>query len=158
MAPQPFFETALAGTGYCTGFANCTDAVVTNEFNNFATQSVWSLWSDLDQGGIGAGAGGTTVPGFNFPRSMMNTPLNTALGASGQVTSGVALNASERYGNYHGAFVSLKTHDWHGLTTQQNFTWSKALGTGAFVQASSEYAPNDPFNLGAMHGRRISIT
>ena len=23
---QPFFETALAGTGYCTGFANCTQA------------------------------------------------------------------------------------------------------------------------------------
>jgi hypothetical protein len=22
--PQPFFETVLAGTGYCNGFANCT--------------------------------------------------------------------------------------------------------------------------------------
>jgi len=28
---QPFFETALKGTGYCTGFTNCTQAVVANE-------------------------------------------------------------------------------------------------------------------------------
>src|SRR5438552_12719889 len=25
VASQPFFEAALSGTGYCTGFANCTD-------------------------------------------------------------------------------------------------------------------------------------
>ena len=35
---------------------------------------------------------------------------------------------------------------------QQNFTYSKALGTGAFVQATSEYTPNDPFNLSNMYG------
>ena len=34
VAPQPFFETALAGTGYCNGFANCTQAVLANEGNN----------------------------------------------------------------------------------------------------------------------------
>ena len=33
-----------------------------------------------------------------------------------------------------------------------NFTYSKALGTGAVVQASSEYTPNDPFDLGKMYG------
>ena len=68
VTPQPFFETALAGTGYCNGFANCTQAVAVNEGGNIATQSVWSLWSDLDNGG------------FNFPRSMMNTPLNCPTG------------------------------------------------------------------------------
>lgn len=158
IAPQPFFEAALAGTGYCAGFPSCTAAVVsqtnpnatatngTGEFGNFQTQSVWSLWSDLDQGG--------TAPGFNFPRSMLNTPVNTPFGSNGQLSSGVALNASQGYGNYNGAFVTFRTTDWHGLTTQQNFTWSKALGTGAFVQASSEYTPNDPFNLGLMYGRQ----
>ena len=35
---------------------------------------------------------------------------------------------------------------------QQNFTYSKALGTGAFVQATSEYTPNDPFNINNMYG------
>src|SRR3984885_15270581 len=31
VTPQPFFEAALAGTGYCTGFSSCTAAVVANE-------------------------------------------------------------------------------------------------------------------------------
>lgn len=35
---------------------------------------------------------------------------------------------------------------------QSNFTWSKALGTGAFVQATSGYTPDDPFNLNEMYG------
>jgi hypothetical protein len=72
IAPQPFFETALAGTGYCTGYANCTVAVATKEFSNLSTQSVWSMWSDMDNGG------------FNFPRSMMNTPISgSANGSNG---------------------------------------------------------------------------
>ena len=66
VAPQPFFEAALSGTGYCNGFANCTQAVMANEgvngTGNLTIANVWSLYSDLDNGG------------FNFPRSMMNTP------------------------------------------------------------------------------------
>jgi hypothetical protein len=171
VAAQPFFETALAGTGFCTGFANCTAAVVNKQFTNFQGQNVWSLWSALDKGGPGGGpicatatctnANGTvvgqgqqtTVPGFNFIRSMLNSPLNTsAFGGNGQLSSGVGVNASVGHGNYNGAFVSLKMNNWHGITLQQNFTYSKALGTGAFVQATSEYTPNDPFNINNMYG------
>jgi len=140
VAPQPFFETALAGTGFCTGFANCTQAVVSQEFGNLRCQCVWDLWSDLDNGA------------FNFPRSMLNTPLPTALGSNGQISGGVGVNASVGHGNYNAGFVSLRIADWKGLTLQQNFTYSKALGTGAFVQATSEYTPNDPFNLDRMYG------
>jgi hypothetical protein len=77
---------------------------------------------------------------------MMNT------GPTPQLSSGVALNASIGYGNYNAGYASLKMADWRGLTMQSNFTWSKALGTGADVQASSEYTPDDPFNLGTMYG------
>ena len=131
VTPQPFFETALRGTGYCNGYANCTQAVVANEgvngTGNIEIQNVWSLWSDLDNGG------------FNFPRSMMNTPIpGQPLGGSGQLTSGVGINASVGYGNYNAAFVSVKMSDWKGLTMQSNLTWSKSLGTGAEVQATSE--------------------
>ncbi len=160
-AAQPFFETALAGTGYCTGFASCTAAVVYNEgavTGNLLTQSVWSVWSDLDQGGIQP-IPANTVPGFNFARSMLNSPIldpNTGMptqfGANGQLSSGVGVNASVGHGNYNAGFVSLKVTNWHGVTLQQNFTYSKALGTGAFVQATSEYTPNDPFNLNNMYG------
>jgi hypothetical protein len=170
VAPQPFFETALAGTGYCNGFANCTDAVVTNEFSNFASQAVWTLWSDLDAGvGCPGGDGtctfvnGSTGGAFAFPRSMLNTPLpGTApcpgsldpspCGANGQISGGVGVNASIGHGNYNAGFVSLKMGDWHGLTAQHNLTWSKALGTGAFVQATSEYTAVDPFNLDNNYG------
>ena len=172
VAPQQFFETALASTGYCTGFANCTTAVMNKQFGNFQNQNVWSLFSALDKGGIGGGpicntVGGclnangtmvlqgqqTTVPGFDFQRTMMNSPLNTsAFGGNGQLSSGVGDNASIGHGNYNAGFVSFKINNWRGLTLQQNFTYSKALGTGAFVQATSEYTLNDVFNLDNMYG------
>jgi hypothetical protein len=144
VAPQPFFEAALAGTGYCNGFANCTQAVIANEAGNLGTASVWSLYTDLDNGG------------FNFPRSMMNTPLNcptgTEIGCNGQLTSGVGLNASIGHGNYNAMFVTVKTQDWKGVSMQSNFTWSKALGTGAEVQATSEATAIDPFNIDTGYG------
>ena len=139
-AAQPFFETALGGasSAYCTGFASCTAAVVYKEGfakSNLLTQSVWNVWSDLDKGA------------FNFPRSMLNTPIpGGGFGAGGQMSSGVGVNASLGHGNYNGAFVSLKVTNWHNVTLQENFTWSKALGTGALVQATSEYTTNDPFD------------
>jgi len=150
VTPQPFFEAALKGTGYCTGFSSCTAAVVSNEgatgTGNLPLMQVWSLWSDLDNGG------------FNFPHTMMNTPINcptgNEIGCSGQLTSGVGINASIGHGNYNAGFVSLKMNDFRGLTLQQNFTYSKALGTGALYQATSEYTPNDPFNLDNMYGRQ----
>ena len=43
-------------------------------------------------------------------------------------------------------------NNWHGITLQENFTYSKALGTGALVQATSEYTVNDPFNLNNGYG------
>ena len=133
---QPFFETALAGTGYCNGYSSCTAAVVDQERSNFGTQNVWDLWSDLDNGG--------TSPGFNFPHTMLNTV--------GQLSSGVGVNASIGHGNYHAGFATIRMSDWKGLTLQSNFTWSKALGTGALVQATSEYTADDPFNLDTMYG------
>ena len=145
---QPFFENALAGTGYCNGFANCTQAVIANEGGpggNLTNQAVWSLFSDLDNGG------------FNFPRVMMNTPLpgctdGTQLGCQGQLTSGVGMNASLGHGNYNALFVTVKTSDWNGVSLQSNFTWSKALGTGAEVQATSAATAPDPFNLNTGYG------
>ena len=135
LAPQPFFEAALAGTGYCAS-ATCTTNVVTNEFKNFQSQNVWSLWSDLDNGG--------TKPGFNFPFSMMNT--------AGQMTSNVIMSTSLGHGNYNAGFITVKMNGWRGVTMQNNFTYSKALGTGGVIQATSEETAVDPFNLNTQYG------
>ncbi|MGD1082252.1 MAG: carboxypeptidase-like regulatory domain-containing protein [Candidatus Sulfotelmatobacter sp.] len=165
---QPFFETALGGTSspYCKGFSSCTQAVVfkegisygpgcpgpscapvnPNATTNLTNALVWDLWSDLDNGP------------FNFPRTMMNTPIPASIspvyGGNGQMSSGIALNASVGTGNYNAGFASVKIADWHGLTAQSNFTWSKALGEGALVQATSEYTAEDVFNLKQMYGRQ----
>ena len=147
IAAQPFFESAL-NSSYCTGtfsngtgtYKNCTAAVVDNELGNITGQNVWSMWSDLDGGP------------FKFGRTMMNTALPGVNGGSGQLTSGVGMNASVGHGNYNGAFVSFKMSDWHGLTTQSNLTWSKTLSTGAVVQATSEETAADPYNLNMAYG------
>jgi hypothetical protein len=143
---QPFFEAALKPS-FCTGsfagvaFTSCTAAAAFNQISNFENQAVWGLWSALDNGG------------FNFPRSMENTPIpGQALGGGGQTSSGVGVNASIGHGNYNGGFVSVRMNNWHGITLQENFTYSKALGTGALVQATSEYTTNDPWNINAMYG------
>ena len=142
VTPQPFFEAAM-NPAYCAGSTSCTAAVVQNEAYTLGGDVMWNMWSDLDNGG------------FNFPRSMMNTPIpGSAFGSGGQTASGVAVNASVGHGNYNAGFVSLKTADWRGLTLQSNLTWSKALGTGAEVQATSEYTTDDPFNLNEMYGRQ----
>jgi hypothetical protein len=166
VTPQPFFEAALAGTGYCKGATSCTQAVAMNEGNsgttNLSSQNVWSLWSDLDAG-VGCPKGGCSSPngggdGFNFARTMMNTPINcptgTEIGCGGQLSSGVGINASIGHGNYNGAFATVKMTSWKGVTMQSNFTWSKALGTGSVVQATSADTAADPFNLNVMYGKQ----
>jgi hypothetical protein len=145
VTPQPFFEHAM-NASYCAGFSSCTAAVVNNEGGNLENALVWDMWSDLDNGG------------FNFPRSMMNTPISSTLsptfGGGGQLSSGIGVNATVGSGNYNAGFVSVKMADWRGITMQSNFTWSKALGMGAFAQATSEYTAEDVFNLKEMYGRQ----
>jgi hypothetical protein len=165
---QPFFEAALGGPSstYCNipGATNCTQAVAINEGNtgsgNIQSAAVWSLWSDLDGGSLANG----TARAFTFSRSMLNTPLqfdsngvplpctSSYFGCSGQLTSGVGENTSLGYGNYNGLFVSYKMTSWHGFSMQSNFTWSKSLGTGSQVQATSQYTANDPYDLGRSYG------
>jgi len=142
---QPFFDAALAPSGYCgsgfagVAFANCTAAVAGQEAGNFLSQSVWSLWSDLDTNFPGTG-----TPGFNFPFSMMNT--------AGQMTSNILMATSLGHGNYNAGFITLKMNDWHGMTLQNNFTYSKALGNGAEIQATSEVTVVDPYDLDRQYG------
>jgi hypothetical protein len=141
VAPQPFFEAALAGTGFpCT--PSCTQGLVNNPtlFGNLQSQAVFSLWTALDTGG--------TAPGFNFPASTMT--------GAGQITSNVAMTTSLGHGNYNALFATVKFNDWNGITLQNNLTWSKDLGTGGVVQATSEQAAVDPFNFDTQYGANPS--
>jgi hypothetical protein len=141
---QPFFETALAGSKFCTGYTSCTAGVVAKEEANIAQQKVWQLFSDLDNGGF-------TFPGYS--RIMTQTPIpGAANGAAGQLGTGTELVTSAGYGNYHGGFITFKMNDWHGLTLTENFTYSKALGLADSAQSSSDLVPNDGFDLRKSYG------
>ena len=144
VTPQPFFESAL-NKSYCAGFASCTQAVAANEGNNgtgnIGLANVWSIWSDLDNGA------------FNFARSMLNTPIaGQANGAAGQLSSDFVQNTSLGTGNYNGLFTTLKMSQWHGISMQSNFTFSKSLGTVSQVQATSQFTNSDPFDLNRNYG------
>ena len=91
-----FNEGNQYGAGCDPSASSTCTPVNANATSNLTNALVWDLWSDLDNGG------------FNFPRSMMNTPINcvtgTEIGCQGQLTSGVGINASVGSGNYNGAF------------------------------------------------------
>ena len=148
ITPQPFFETALAGTGYCSADASCTAAVVRKQATAFRSQQVFKLWQNLDNNVNGAGGAG-----FNFARSLMGTATSNAqYGSAGQVTTGLSMATPAGYSNYNGGYVSFRASGFHGITLQENLTLSKALGLGAYNQSSSSIAAEDNINLRQQYG------
>ena len=154
LAPQPFFEAALGGAtaAYCAAYANCTTAVLNKEFGKFGQQQVWQIFSDLDNGAF---QNTSMFPGYS--RIMTQTPIPAANGcgtycATGQLGTGTELATSLGYANYNGGFISFHVTNWHGLTAQENFTYSKALGLEDSAQSSSNLVPNDAFDLKKAYG------
>jgi hypothetical protein len=124
--------------------------VVSKQAANFRAQNVFTIWQALDNNTNGAGG-----VGFNFARSMMGTPTSSATyGGAGQVVTGLSIGTANGYSNYHGAYVSFKASDFHGLTLQENLTISKALGLNAYNQSTSSIAAVDSFNLREQYGRQ----
>jgi hypothetical protein len=153
---QPFFEAALGGSGspYCPvlTYANCTQAVIAKNFTNFQHQNVFSLWKTLDNNTNGAGGSG-----FIFNRSLMGTPITStpaSYGGTGQIVSGATMATGQGYSNYHGGYVSYKISGLHGITMQENLTFSKALGLAVVNQSSSSGAAQDSFNLSQQYGKQ----
>jgi len=150
---QPFFEAALGGatSAYCSAYASCTAAVLSKQTSKFRQQDVFSLWQALDNNTAGAAGAG-----FIFPRSLMGTaitsPANAAYGAAGQVVTGLSIALPDGYSNYHGGYLSFKVSNWHGLTAQENLTFSKALGLGAYNQYSSSITMEDSYNPKQQYG------
>ena len=146
---QPFFEGAL-NPSYCSGYANCTTAfVANNDYNGSALMTFddpFDAWGGISNLGM-----------FNFGRSFTNDPIaatcagTITIGCNGQTPS-ITTTVSNGYGNYNAGFLQLTFENWHGLTMKTNFTWSKAMGTGNVVQASSSFADLDPWNPSANYG------
>jgi hypothetical protein len=139
---QPFFETALGGTGsaYCKGFTSCTAAVASTSTDTTLIRetAVSDLWNKLDN-----------TTSWILPHSTYGQAITP--GGAGQATS-ISMIGSLGEGNYNAVFATFRTSVWHGLTTNSNFTYGRALGDGTQVQASSSFTSLNPFNYQANYG------
>ena len=139
---QPFFESVLSATpAYCAGFANCTQALLSqSQVRAFlGTTRVSDFWAYLNATGTSRANG--TLGSWALGKTML----------SDQATE-IGLKGALGYGNYNAAFFTLKLRDWHGITAISNFTWGKALGTGALTQRSSGGNWLDVFNPKGNYG------
>jgi len=149
---QQFFEAALGGasSSYCSAYASCTAAVLAKQTSKFRAQQMFSLWQALDNNVLGAAGAG-----FTFGRSLMGTATsNATYGSAGQVVTGLSIGTADGFSNYHGGYISFKASSWHGITAQENLTFSKALGLGAYNQSTSSQTADDSFNLKQQYGKQ----
>jgi Carboxypeptidase regulatory-like domain len=157
---QPFFEQALGGptAAFCSGFSSCTAALASpktpsgadntnSQLSNLQRGAAYTLWTNLSKSFATLGR---TLPDSVVPGNSACSP-KVASPVCSQLTS-LAMSLSNGYGNYHAAFGTLRLRNWHGLDGQANFTWGRALGTGATTQSTSGYTVVDPWNIGAMYG------
>jgi hypothetical protein len=133
---QPFFEAALGGpsSAYCAAAGSCTKAVIAAEAGNFQTTSVNTLWINLNK-----------ASSWQLGRTMAELPVGPGLNQ--QLTGAFDFISSYGHGSYNAAFAIFRTTNWHGLTTQSNFTWGRALGTGSVTQASSSISVPNPYDF-----------
>ena len=137
---QPFFEAALGGanSAYCTGYANCTSAVIIKNTTALRNTAVSDLWTALYK-----------APSWTLARSLISQPLGAGLSSQGYT---YIANSSNGYGNYNALFVTYHLRDFHGFTGTSNFTWGRALGLGTTSQATSSNTALDVYNLQNNYG------
>ena len=138
---QPFMEAALGGpsSAYCAGFSSCTAALASKSGSLIKNTQVYSLWQAMSQ-----------TPNWALGRTLISSPA-LGTGINPQITA-MELDTSNGWGNYNAAFIKFTTKNWNGLTVSSNFTWSRALGTGNFVSATSSATVTDAFNLENSYG------
>ena len=101
--PQPFFETALAGSSFCQ--TTCTAGVISKEGRSaFTNQQARNVFNDI-QSSFRLGAATNAATQFN------NFFYWSSLASS----------------NYHAAFASYHIRAYHGLVMDANFTYSHSV-------------------------------
>ena len=133
LTAQPFFESALGGSGgaYCQGYANCTSAVAAKNSTAFRNTAVADLWNALYK-----------APGWTLGRASIGQPMpGGATQGANYVTFG-----SVGWANYNGLYSTFRLRDFHGFTGTTNFTFSRALGTPTTAQSSTASTVLDTLN------------
>ena len=132
---QPFIEAALGGanSSYCATYGSCTAALAAKQKSQITGTQVYSLWSAMSK-----------APSWTLGRTLPDSaPAQTA---------SIYETTSLGFGNYNAAFLTFTVRDWHGLTAQSNFTWSRSMGTVGLTQSTSSTTVLNPFDIGQMYG------
>ena len=109
---------------------------------------------DINQPPEGAGfaPGCNFGPGAGDPVCEQNArPFNAKFPNLSQINT----ISTTGFATYHSLQATLKSNDFHGLTTQASFTWSHNLDTASEVEdffGTSGYVPQNAYNLKAGYG------
>lgn len=106
---------------------------------------------DINQPPLGAGYG----PGCANPPSFVCEQAARPFDSKYPTLSQINTISSPGFATYNALQVSLKSNDFHGLTTQVAFTWSHNLDTASEVEdffGTSGYVPQDSTNLKGSYG------
>jgi Carboxypeptidase regulatory-like domain/TonB dependent receptor len=110
---------------------------------------------DINQPPLGAGYGpGCVIPPSTSPSfacEQAARPYNAKFPTLSQINT----ISTPGFAHYHSLQASLKSNDFHGLTTQISFTWSHNLDTASEVEdffGTSGYVPQDSTNLKGSYG------
>ena len=130
-AAQPWFETALSGSSYCSGYSSCTAAVQANEGNggNISIQNPFGVMADID----GNWNFGNCQQCLILPSDAQYAALDTS--------------TTKGYANYQAGFVTVQKRAGHNLMLSSNLTWSHSLNTIGINQEYVEASPNNIYNL-----------
>src|SRR5438132_10883187 len=108
-----------------------TCAVQTNEgggalgTGNIPTESVYSMWQDMDRS-------------FTFGKALPNTL---------QGYNSMLANTTAGFSNYQAGILRVQKRTGHGLTLNANLTWSHTLSTVGINQEYTQANPSVPFDL-----------
>ena len=106
---------------------------------------------DINQPPLGAGYGPGCVNPPSFACEQAARPYNATYPTLSQINT----ISTPGFATYHSLQATLKSNDFHGLTTQVAFTWSHNLDTASEVEdffGTSGYVPQDSTNLKGSYG------
>jgi hypothetical protein len=107
---------------------------------------------DINQPPLGAGYGAGCAPPLpNLTCEQDARPFNAKFPTLSQINT----ISTPGFATYNSLQVSLKSNNFHGLTTQVAFTWSHNLDTASEVEdffGTSGYVPQDSTNLKGSYG------
>ncbi|HYL13897.1 MAG TPA: TonB-dependent receptor [Terriglobales bacterium] len=106
---------------------------------------------DINQPPLGAGYGPGCVNPPSFACEQAARPYNAKFPTLSQINT----ISSVGFAHYHSLQATLKSNDFHGLTTQVAFTWSHNRDTASEVEdffGTSGYVPQDSTNLRGSYG------